>query len=249
MTRLPAPIDNHDPEANLELTWGDDDPIPFTLPRPRVMDSYKSASWRKVIIGWLILAAVIFGMGACTGNKSADGRVRGLMLERQAAENLAGAAENSATYWESEAASATAALEAVESDLASMTAECALWKARSEDASATIATIQQQKATPKKEPAPVQVSYSGGVEQWRPLVARYFPPEAVDEALLCIRIESGGNPNAVNPTGKYVGLFQMDSGWGSFEQRTNPEWAIAVAANSYRAKGWTAWPPMKSRGY
>ena len=111
---------------------------------------------------------------------------------------------------------------------------------------------------PPKEPTVVRdssthnvrtVRITQGVERWRSLVACYFPANAVDEALLCISLESGGNPEAVSSSGKYVGLFQMDSGWGSFEQRTNPEWAVRNAANSYKAKGWAAWPPMKARGY
>jgi len=108
---------------------------------------------------------------------------------------------------------------------------------------------------PPKEPTVVytppvkRVRITRGVERWRSLVAKYFPADAVDEALLCISIESGGNPENVSSSGKYVGLFQMDSDWGSFEQRTDPVWAVRNAANSYKAKGWAAWPPMKARGY
>lgn len=94
-------------------------------------------------------------------------------------------------------------------------------------------------------PQPPGQSYS--VEQWRSLVARYFPPEAVEEALLCITLESSGNPYCV--TGDYVGLWQMDSGYGTYEQRTNPEWSTAVAYACWKANGWRNWPPMKKRGY
>jgi hypothetical protein len=108
---------------------------------------------------------------------------------------------------------------------------------------------------PPKEPTVVytppvkRVRITRGVERWRSLVAKYFPADAVDEALLCISLESGGNPDAVSSSGTYVGLFQMDGGWGSFEERTDPVWAVRNAANSYKAKGWAAWPPMKARGY
>lgn len=48
-----------------------------------------------------------------------------------------------------------------------------------------------------------------GVEQWRPLVAKYFKPENVDAALSVIAGESGGNPNAKNSTSGASGLFQQ----------------------------------------
>lgn len=101
----------------------------------------------------------------------------------------------------------------------------------------------------KKQQSPKKAYPGSGVERWRPLVKKYFPAHAVDQALLCISIESGGNPNAVSKSGKYVGLFQMNSNWGSFEQRTNPEFAISRAAGSYKKCGWKHWPPMKKRGY
>lgn len=95
-------------------------------------------------------------------------------------------------------------------------------------------------------------AWAGGVEQWRELAIKYFPPERVEQALLCINIETGGtgNPCAVSKTGKYVGLFQMDSDWGSYEQRCNPDYVMACAANSVAVHGgWDRWPPMVSRGY
>ncbi len=46
------------------------------------------------------------------------------------------------------------------------------------------------------------------VESWRPLVAKYFPPSAVDEALYIISRESRGDPNAGSGC---KGLFQIDA--------------------------------------
>lgn len=105
-----------------------------------------------------------------------------------------------------------------------------------------------------KKAVVLQASYSGGVAQWKPLAAKHFGrfgSAVVSEALLCVDIETGGtgNPRAVSPSGKYVGLFQMDAGWGSVAQRMDPEWAFRNAANSYAVKGWSAWPPMVRRGY
>jgi hypothetical protein len=46
------------------------------------------------------------------------------------------------------------------------------------------------------------------VEEWRSLVSAYFAPEHVDLALLIISCESGGDPNAQNPSSGAAGLFQ-----------------------------------------
>mgnify|MGYP000937136045 CR=1 FL=1 len=116
-------------------------------------------------------------------------------------------------------------------------------------------TPEKQPEQAKTTPAPVKKTWSGGVEDWRPMAQKYFGPldgNRVEEALLCISIETGGtgNPYAVSPSGKYVGLFQMDSGWGTYEQRTNPEYVFACAADSVAKNGgWDQWPPMVSRGY
>jgi hypothetical protein len=53
-----------------------------------------------------------------------------------------------------------------------------------------------------------------GVEHWRPLVARYFPPDRVGEALQVMHCESRGNPDATNPQSEAAGLFQfLESTW------------------------------------
>lgn len=51
-------------------------------------------------------------------------------------------------------------------------------------------------------------TYPPNVEKWRPLVAEYFPPSVVDDALSVMQCESGGNPSATNPTSGAAGLFQ-----------------------------------------
>ncbi len=81
--------------------------------------------------------------------------------------------------------------------------------------------------------------WTGSVEQWRPLVEQYFPAERVQEAISVMACESGGNPNAKNPTSTATGLFQfltgtwawssVSAGWSGYS-RLNPEANIAVAA-------------------
>ena len=105
------------------------------------------------------------------------------------------------------------------------------------------------KAAPEPRPeveVQPQANAPVGVEGWRSLVARYFPPGAVDEALLCLHIESRGDPNAVN--GDCVGLFQLSSHHGGAE-RYDPDYNVRTAARLYAASGWSAWPPMRARGY
>jgi len=94
--------------------------------------------------------------------------------------------------------------------------------------------------------APVPVSYTSGVEQWRSLVAAYFPASEVDFALCVMAGESGGNPSAYNPSGA-TGLMQvMTPLWSDhygvaasalFDPVTNMEIAAAVWAS----QGWGAW--------
>ncbi len=47
------------------------------------------------------------------------------------------------------------------------------------------------------------------VEQWRSLVASYFPAEQVNMALCVIAGESGGNPGAKNRSSSAAGLWQF----------------------------------------
>lgn len=81
--------------------------------------------------------------------------------------------------------------------------------------------------------------WTGSVEQWRPLVEQYFPPERVAEAMSVMWCESRGNPDAKNPTSSATGLFQflkgtwawasVESGWAGYS-RLDPEANIAAAA-------------------
>jgi soluble lytic murein transglycosylase-like protein len=94
------------------------------------------------------------------------------------------------------------------------------------------------------------------VEQWRPLVEKWFPSHRVEEALRIIDCESNGDPSAVNPYSGASGLFQfLPSTWASTAPKAgwaghsvfDPEPNVSSAAwlaNRYEELGqyyWQAW--------
>ena len=88
-------------------------------------------------------------------------------------------------------------------------------------------------------------------EDWRGLVAIYFPADQVDRAIEVMQCESGGNPNAKNPDSTASGLFQhLHSLWGPRVAKAgwgdgsiwDPQTNIAVAAWLLtEGGGWRHW--------
>lgn len=79
------------------------------------------------------------------------------------------------------------------------------------------------------------------VEQWRFLVSQHFPDSQIDNALLVISKESGGDPNAKSP-GNY-GLFQINlvhsaKVGGDLNSLFDPEVNARVARQIWGASGW-----------
>lgn len=107
-------------------------------------------------------------------------------------------------------------------------------------------------STNPQQPAP---AVNAGVEQWRPLVAAYFPADQVDRALCIMWHESRGDPTADNPTSSAAGLFQfLRSTWdwvadelggpaydtgAPYDPETNTRYAAWLQATG----GWTHWSP------
>lgn len=89
------------------------------------------------------------------------------------------------------------------------------------------------------------------VEQWRGLVAAHFPADQIDRALCIMSYESGGNPQAKNPTSSARGLMQiLASLWAphfgvSYDALYDPETNIRLARRIYDSQGWWAWSPYK----
>ncbi len=107
---------------------------------------------------------------------------------------------------------------------------------------------------PRTRSQPARRTYSGGVEQWRNLVATYFRPSDVDRALRIMACESGGDPNIMhdfsNPAsasglfqhlGKYWAARSAAAGYGGvsiFDPTAN----VAVAAwLRDQPGGWRHW--------
>lgn len=101
-----------------------------------------------------------------------------------------------------------------------------------------------QKPVANKVAAPTPIG--GNVEQWRSLVAKYFPASQVDNALRIMACESKGNPNSVSRTNDH-GLMQIHNGLAIYGQKIyNPDFNISLAYSQYYAKrGWSPWSCSK----
>ncbi len=98
---------------------------------------------------------------------------------------------------------------------------------------------------------PVDRSLGSNVEQWRDLVAAYFPASEVNRALCIMSHESGGNPGAKNPRSSARGLMQiLASLWAphfgvTYEDLYNPEINMRVARGVWDQQGWWGWSPYR----
>lgn len=101
-------------------------------------------------------------------------------------------------------------------------------------------------------PAPVAPVHTGmgngDVEQWRSMVAYYWPGWAVGRMLAIMDCESGGNPYAWNKSTDVRGLFQVryplwSKLWPGdyFDPWTN----AAIAYQIWLEQGWRAWECAK----
>lgn len=85
-------------------------------------------------------------------------------------------------------------------------------------------------------------------EQWRPLVALYFDVEDVDRAICLMAKESGGDPDARNPSTGAAGLMQVMPFWAethgyAHDDLFNPGINLWVASQIRDQQGWSAWSP------
>jgi len=107
---------------------------------------------------------------------------------------------------------------------------------------------QAPSASIEPEPVATVAAASVGVEQWRSLVASIFPADTVDNVLRVMQCESGGNPNAVSPTGDH-GLMQINevnfarfAGRSPYDPEANLEVAYAMSAGGTSFWAWSCKP-------
>ena len=90
------------------------------------------------------------------------------------------------------------------------------------------------------------VPAGGGVEQWRSLVAAWFPPDEVDKALRVLWCESRGDAGNISPYGD-SGLFQIAPRWHYDKKQESESWFdptvnVRVAHQIWLDQGWLPWP-------
>jgi len=136
----------------LKLDWPViDRPKPSPRPLPTQAE-------RSYTIGVIIAAAALVALVAVffVGRATVTDDIAALEARITAAENLNAATMAERDHWESEAASATAAYEAIESDVASLTETLELYAERAHDASETIAALAAERDALKASNAKLQ---------------------------------------------------------------------------------------------
>lgn len=104
-------------------------------------------------------------------------------------------------------------------------------------------------------PAPVRSNHGlikPNAERWRSLVEAHFPASQVNNALIVMSCESGGNPESINwgdakITGyPSAGLFQINRplNW----EWSDPTQNVVLAADYYNRRGWQPWTCAKKYG-
>lgn len=82
-------------------------------------------------------------------------------------------------------------------------------QARQQERSSTTTTVTNSSTTSTPPPSIGTTPLKPAVEQWRSLIAAYFPADMVEPALRIIQCESLGDPDAYNPYSGASGLFQL----------------------------------------
>ncbi|MGH8957210.1 MAG: transglycosylase SLT domain-containing protein, partial [Acidimicrobiia bacterium] len=114
----------------------------------------------------------------------------------------------------------------------------------------TVAPAAAPPAPRVPAPAPANAPAPRPVEEWRSLVSSYFAASDVDKALRVISCESGGDPNAQNPSSGAAGLFQhIPRYWPERASSVglpgasifDPVANVAAAAYLVYTVGWSPW--------
>lgn len=126
-------------------------------------------------------------------------------------------------------------------------------------AGTTAPTTTSTTTAPPPPPTTSPGNFRPGVERWRGLVAAHFPASRVDQALVIMQCESGGDPDARNPYSGASGLFQFMPGtWAASSVKAgvgdrsvfDGEANIIAAAwlgSYYESRGYDFWRPWSCR--
>lgn len=87
-----------------------------------------------------------------------------------------------------------------------------------------------------------------GIDRWRDLAAVYFEPDDVDRVMCLMERESGGDPEARNPSSGASGLMQVMPSWADVfgyepEDLYHPVVNLWIASRILEQQGWGAWTP------
>ncbi|GIU91657.1 MAG: hypothetical protein KatS3mg011_0563 [Acidimicrobiia bacterium] len=114
---------------------------------------------------------------------------------------------------------------------------------------------------PPRDDEPPSIRIGPATERWRPIVETHFASDLVEDALVIMECESGGDPEAVNPYSGAAGLYQflpatwavasVKAGVGDrsvFDGEANII-AASWLAEYYRQRGYDPWLPWTCRAY
>ncbi len=87
-----------------------------------------------------------------------------------------------------------------------------------------------------------------GVDRWSDLAAIYFESDDVDRVMCLMEKESGGDPDARNPTSGASGLMQVMPPWAEVfgyapDDLYDPVINLWIASQILEQQGWGAWTP------
>lgn len=89
---------------------------------------------------------------------------------------------------------------------------------------------------------------TGDIARWEPVILRYFDPAELPRVVCLIAHESGGNPDARNPSSGARGLLQVMPFWAAEfgftpDDLYDPHINLLVSSRIRTIQGWTAWAP------
>ena len=215
---------------------------------------------KRAALGGAILLACgcLFILAACVIVSHAAGVAKyrpvaeDAVAELAAAQDTAAKAIDNAEYWQAQALEASATIEALASEVASLTAGYESMRIQVEDLELLNRALKNElgaKITPQSAPkapaAPKQTSAGAWsadkvAATLRAAAAEYGLDDKqtawiVDTGVRVAYRESTYRPDARN--GQHLGLYQFNAAWGTAEQRLDPVWSCYRFVRVYAEGG------------